>query len=353
MHAAGAAPRLATLGIIAIGRNEGDRLRQCLESLEPLVSAGARVVYVDSNSSDGSQELAESRGATLLRLDLSKPFSAARARNEGLHRLLEMEPGTEFVFFLDGDCSLHRDFVPVALRVLQARPELAAVCGRRRERHPEASLYNRLIDLEWDTPVGDTLSVGGDALFRRSALEQVGGFDPTVSAAEEPELCSRLRAKGWRLARIDAEMTTHDAAISRFSQWWKRQVRNGYGIYDVATRFPEQDLPSQRRQVKNTRRWGLHYPVALIVIPLVLGFFSKGLAAAAAVVLLAVVPFQLARMTAAILPKTRSTSLALAHAGLTLLSAFPTLQGQVRYRKDRRMGAQRLIEYKAPTSVGP
>ena len=91
------------VGLVAIGRNEGQRLRQCLVSATDKV---ARVVYVDSGSTDGSLELARSLGADTVELDLSIPFTAARARNEGFARLLGLAPAVEFVQFVDGDCEL-------------------------------------------------------------------------------------------------------------------------------------------------------------------------------------------------------------------------------------------------------
>ena len=78
--------------------------------------------------------------------------------------------------------------------------------------HPEASVYNRLCDFEWDTPVGDAEACGGDFLARAAAFGSVGGFDERMIAGEEPELCYRLRRGGWRIHRADHAMTLHDAA---------------------------------------------------------------------------------------------------------------------------------------------
>jgi hypothetical protein len=40
----------------------------------------------------------------------------------------------------------------------------------------------------------------------------------------------RLRAAGWRVCRLDAEMAWHDAAMTRFGQWWRRTLRSGYAF---------------------------------------------------------------------------------------------------------------------------
>jgi hypothetical protein len=120
------------------------------------------------------------------------------------------------------------DWIARARDTLSARPEVAAVCGRRRERHPEASIYNRLADMEWNAPLGEVEECGGDVLFQSSVFLEAGGFNPSMIAGEEPELCVRVRDKGYKILRIDAEMTLHDAAIFRFSQWWTRAVRGGH-----------------------------------------------------------------------------------------------------------------------------
>src|SRR3990170_3982962 len=104
--ASGKPSMTSRLGIVAIGRNEGERLRACLRSV---VGDNRVVVYVDSGSTDGSVEMARSMGAEVVELDLATPFTAARARNEGFHRLEQLNPNVAFVQFVDGDCEVVAD----------------------------------------------------------------------------------------------------------------------------------------------------------------------------------------------------------------------------------------------------
>lgn len=214
------------VGAVAIGRNEGERLVRCLLSLQ---QDDVRTVYVDSASSDGSPDVAEELGADVCALDLSRPFTAARARAEGLNRLLANAAELQYVQFVDGDCELEPSWIAISAAFLDSHPDYAAVCGRRRERFPDTSFYNSLADAEWNTPVGDAPACGGDALMRVAAYHAVGGFDPRMIAGEEPELCRRLTAAGWSIRRLDVPMTIHDAAMTRFGQWWNRAVRSGFG----------------------------------------------------------------------------------------------------------------------------
>lgn len=258
-HAPGAA---ATLGVVVIGRNEGDRLRRCVASVLP---ATAAVVYVDSGSDDGSPGWVAAQGVQVLNLDLSRPFTAARARNVGWRALVAHHPGLQHVAFVDGDCEVEAGWLAAAESFLQDHPQVVAVCGRRRERRPEASVYNRLCDLEWDTPVGPARAVGGDAVFRLASLQAAGGYRDDLIAGEEPELCVRLRARGGEVWRLDMPMTLHDAAMHRFGQWWTRSVRAGHAFAEGAWLH---GAAPERHFVAETRRallWGLILPMLCLM----------------------------------------------------------------------------------------
>lgn len=223
---------LADIGVVVIGRNEGERLARCLRSCQ---DAGASaIVYIDSGSSDGSVARARAMGVDVIELDLSRPFTAARARNEGFDRLLSLRDDLLAVQFVDGDCEIAPGWLDAAAGAMRARPDAAVVCGRLRERFPDASIYNRLCDIEWSLPLGEIDSSGGVAMMRASAFEASGGFEPELIAGEEPELCVRLRASGHKILRIDHEMALHDAAMTRFAQWWRRTVRAGHAYAEGA-----------------------------------------------------------------------------------------------------------------------
>src|SRR3546814_11455806 len=70
-------------------------------------------------------------------------------------------------------------------------------------------------------------------MFRVDALTEAKGYDPAIIAGEEPELCHRLRGRGWRVWRIDSPMTIHDADMHRPRQWWMRTVRSGFRYAQV------------------------------------------------------------------------------------------------------------------------
>lgn len=256
------------IGVVAIGRNEGERLERCLLS----IPAGVPVVYVDSGSRDNSVCFARGQGADVVELDLSSPFTAARARNAGFERLIGFHPELEFVQFVDGDCEFEAGWLEAGVFALDSSPELAAACGRRRERYPDASFYNRLCDEEWNTPVGSTKACGGDVVMRVMALRAANGYDPRIIAGEEPELCSRLRAAGWRIARLDAPMTVHDANMHSARQWWLRAVRSGFGYAQVWRKTVSAGhQPLYGRELLRALIWTIGVPLFGFALAAVLG----------------------------------------------------------------------------------
>jgi glycosyltransferase involved in cell wall biosynthesis len=215
---------LMDTGIVVIGRNEGERLRRCLESLP----RGIPIVYADSGSSDDSLSLARSLGVDTLAC--TPPFSAARARNEGFSWLIERHPGLRYVQFLDGDCTLFSGWLEAGARALEAEPQRAVVTGELLERDADGSAYSRLCAMEWRSPPGEVRALGGIAMMRADVFHAVGGYRPEVIAGEDSELGVRMALAGYKVTKIAPLMATHEAGITRFSQWWRRAVRAGHAI---------------------------------------------------------------------------------------------------------------------------
>ncbi len=326
-----------TLGVVVIGRNEGDRLVRCLESAR--VSTD-RVVYVDSGSTDGSVAFAKSIGVEVVDLDTSIPFTAARARNEGIARLVERWGDVETVHTIDGDCSFADGWIDTAVAFLDEHPKAAVVCGRRRERFPEASCYNLLCDLEWDTPIGEAKSCGGDALFRIAAFNEAGGYRSSLIAGEEPELCVRIRACGWTVHRIDAEMTLHDAAMTKFSQFWQRAKRAGHAYAEGAALHGDGPDKHGVKQTRSAIVWGLVFPL----IGLALAWWTFGLSIVA---VLGLYELQGWRIRSMAIRRGRSKREAGLLALFTMLAKPAQAMGVLLYWRRRIFKQQAtLIEYK-------
>ena len=327
--------KIEKLGLVVIGRNEGDLLRQCLLSAIALVPY---IVYVDSGSTDNSVSMARSLGVDMLELDLSQPFTAGRARNEGFFYLVAKYPQIELVQFVDGDCEIFDGWLETAKNTLEAQPNMAIACGRRRERYPDKFIYNRLCDLEWNPPVGETKACGGDFMVRVEAFQQVQGFNSTLIAGEEPELCIRLRQQGWKILRIDADMTLHDARMNTISQWWQRALRGGYAYAEGSWLYGN---TVERHWVKESRSiwfWGFILPLLIVVLLLP----TKNLS----LLLLGLYTVMIYRVYQS-LDRKLTRKDAWSYAIHCVLSKFPQTQGQIRFHWTRLQGKRSsLIEYK-------
>lgn len=321
----------STVGVVIIGRNEGTRLVNCLESLGDLMP---QVVYVDSASTDNSLTEAENRGAHVISLDMTQPFTAARARNVGFDSIISIYPNIQFVQFVDGDCVVNNNWIQTAADFLTSNPNVAVVCGRRREVFPQRSIYNQMCDHEWNTPIGEAKACGGDALMRADVIKLVGGYRNSLIAGEEPELCIRIRQAGYNVWRIDAEMTLHDAAMTRFGQWWKRTTRAGYAYAEGSSihgGYPE------RHWVKESLRawfWGLLLPIILFIM----FFVSLKLS----LFLLFIYPLQVLRIAIR-----NSQHNNWKNAFFSVLGKFAEMAGQLKFYKQKILNEKiNLIEYK-------
>jgi GT2 family glycosyltransferase len=321
------------VGAVIIGRNEGERLVRCLASFKGM----GNLVYVDSGSTDNSVAEAKKLGADIVSLDMTKPFTAARARNEGFAKLLELNPALKYVQFVDGDCEVREGWLEKALLFLKAEPNFAVACGRRRERYPDQTIYNKLCDMEWDTPIGEAIACGGDALIRVAALNDVEGYRESLIAGEEPEMCFRMRQLGWKIMRLDHEMTWHDAAMTSCSQWWKRHKRAGHAYAESYFLHGSSDEKFRQREARRIIFWSL-----LLVFVITLSFVSAWFLLLSSVYLIQIFRLTI-KETKLGLPLKDSFSLGTSN----VLSKFPQMFGLIVFYKNLLLSKKAsLIEYK-------
>ncbi len=332
------APSAPKVGFVAIGRNEGDRLKECLSAIQSLCPSSP-AVYVDSGSSDDSVAFATSKHIMVVELDMSIPFTAARARNEGFHTLVSEHPEIEFVQFLDGDCVLQPGWVETAIEALNADAQTGIVSGRRHEKFPEVSLYNALMDIEWNTPIGETLAVPGDMCVKVSVFNEINGFSENIIAAEDDDLCLRARRAGYKIYRLDASMSRHDANLMHLSQWYKRAKRCGHGFANINHLHGNGPDKYFRRELMRVFIWGGGTPVAFVFFLLV----------KPPIALLIVVCYSLLVLRTAIKRKKLGDPLqvALMYGFLIYTAKVPEIMGVFQYWKNRLLSRKhQLIEYK-------
>lgn len=329
---------MPVVSVVVIGRNEGSRLGRCLQSVQDAswTDLPHELIYVDSQSTDDSVAVARQMGAQALALDDGKPC-AAKARNMGWR-----QAKGSYVLFLDGDTELHPGFVLSALEALRD-PKLCAAWGHRRESRPDQSIYNRVLDLDWVYPPGRSLYFGGDVLVRRQALEQVDGFDPSLNAGEEPELCARLRAKGWEIEHLDVPMTRHDLAITSFRSYCLRAYRSGIAYAEVAERMRRRgDVLWQHES-----RRDLVHGVLFMSAPFILVFAAIWSSWAFVAMVLAALVVWARSVKRCAWKAPGQWGLCMLYAAHAHFQKIPALFGQWRWRRSQRRQAPiDLVDYK-------
>ena len=323
---------MVAVGFVAIGRNEGERLKRCLTSLK---AVSPSIVYVDSGSTDDSVAFAKDLGVSVVELDTAQPFTAARARNAGFEKLAEIHAGVDYVMFIDGDCELAPDFPAAAVKALEADHGIGILTGRCRESRRDATIYNKLCDFEWDGPVGDIDACGGIFMVRKPVFEAVSGFNPDVIAAEDDEFCIRVREKDWRVHRIANDMCFHDANITKFGQWWTRSVRAGHAYAQVG----EMHKGYFRSERLRSWGWGVFLPAAVLLF----APFTFGLS----LLLFGLYPLSFWRTRGNLMKQGFSGDDASLYAQFLTLSKFPNAIGILDYWRKKLTGRDiKIVEYK-------
>lgn len=134
------------IGIVEMGRNEGERLHGCFESLKHFNNP---IIYVDSGSTDNNLYLARIYCKDDTRLDMNRPFSTAWARNTGQQRLLDLYTPPSYIHFIEGGYELEHCLISCALNSFTEDQALESVFSHMQEKHAVKSSSNKLCGLVW------------------------------------------------------------------------------------------------------------------------------------------------------------------------------------------------------------
>lgn len=209
----------SVIAAVVIGRNKGQRLLNCFNSIHPEIR---QIVYVDLGSTDNSLANAAAAGVTGLSLGDNLPCTSARARNMGAVYLSNLDSPPTYVQFIDADCELRPFWLGKARVFLDRHPDYAVVSACRQDSFSDTSVFNHCCNLFWQAPAGESNTSGSNAFVRLSAFQQLSGYRAEMHTGHQYDLCLRLRKAGWRIYRTDTGMVTRDTVISRTSQWFYR-----------------------------------------------------------------------------------------------------------------------------------
>ncbi len=220
------------LSVILITRNQVWNVPRLVESVlrETAGLASREIVLVDSASQDGTVAAAARYPIRVLRLRGDQQLSAAAGRYVGFRQTTG-----DLVLFLDGDMELCPGWLSQAINILRQQPDIAVVTGVVIDRPLDTPRDNvfAVEQADGEVRVKDVQHGGGAALYRRAVLDEVGPFNPHFYSDEEPELCVRIRRRGYRVVETDYPAVCHytepyEALSSLFARW-KRRLYLGPG----------------------------------------------------------------------------------------------------------------------------
>jgi glycosyltransferase involved in cell wall biosynthesis len=175
-------------------RNDVLRLQRCLSSIirNDYPRALIELIVVDNDSTDGSARAAREAGAVVLS---AAGHSVAALRNKGARAALG-----SIIAFADSDHEIDRHWVQTAVDVL-SDPDVAAT-GSAYLTQPCANWVQQQYDgLRARTTAREDVNWLGSGNFavKRAAFERIGGFNVSLTACEDVDLCNRLRRAGFRI----------------------------------------------------------------------------------------------------------------------------------------------------------
>lgn len=280
------------ISIVIKALNEERHIAGAIESaLAALAGFDGEVILADSASTDRTIEIAARYPIKIVRLN----SIADRSCGVGVQLGYQYSRG-RFVCLIDGDMRLHRDFLAAAIRFLQDNRDYAGVGGAIIECEADNLEYvKRASARDVDRLPGtvDQLDCGG--VYRREAIEAAGYLgDRNLHSREELELGVRLRALGWKLARIDTPGIDHYGhsgnAYALLLRRWRTRIAFGTSEVLRATAGRTSFWLALRKMGRELGLLGgVHvWWLALIVVPFVIAPPIGGIAAA---LVLGLLPF--------------------------------------------------------------
>jgi len=196
------------LSVVIIARNEAQNIKRCIESVlaETFCFSGTGVVLVDSCSTDGTIDIVREFPVNIIQLQSHWPMTPGAGRYLGT-----LATSSQYILFLDGDTVLSPGWLSPALDFLCQHPKAAGVGGILDEFYvdEQSHLVGKVVHRYQGHTVHTVRTLGGNGLYRRVALDEVGTFHPYLAWREEAEVALRLRKAGYTLWRLPLPMAQH------------------------------------------------------------------------------------------------------------------------------------------------
>lgn len=209
------------VSIIIPSYNSAAYIQETIDSVLGQTHNNLEIIVVDDASTDNTLEVLQKYAEQIKILALPHNQFVSKARMAGA-----AEATGEYLLFLDSDDRIHRDYLKLAVEVMQQNPQISVVYSRAK--------YFGSKNREWKLPafqVQDFLltnSVFMPALIRKAAYDKTGGFDQSLSMFEDWELFIQILRNGGQFYKIDQVL------------FYYRKRKDASSITDYASRNPEQ-----------------------------------------------------------------------------------------------------------------
>ena len=255
----------AVTGVVVVGGKKNVSPEAAIRS----AGDGRAIVFVSSGQ--GIDELAVARraGAVIVEPGERPHNTSGRARNAGYRQLKKIAPHMRYVQFINADTALDPDWLNVAERFMERRPEVSVIEGQRRDRLGNPVPYERSKEKKTREMEGEIQWVQNSAMMRADTFESVGGFRGDLTVAETKDLCVRMRRRGSHIWRLKAPMMIRKTKPKKFGAWWSE--RNAAGFENAYTASLHGG-PPERLGVMETARamvWGFLFPFGVIAAALI------------------------------------------------------------------------------------
>jgi len=232
---------MTTLAIIIPVKNDARRLARCLAAIagNHFDPREATVIVADNGSTDDSRRVASAAGARVLALP---GLRVSEMRNHAA-----AATDADLLAFIDADHEIVPDWIPTAFSAL-GRPDIGAA----------GALYSAPENGTWVQKMYGVLRGrtkgrsevawlgSGNLVVRRSAFQQLGGFDPSLEACEDVDLCQRLRSANWTIIGDERLGSVHHGDPPTLAALFRAERWRGRDNLKVSLRGPLtlRDIPS-------------------------------------------------------------------------------------------------------------